>query len=47
MRVYLCTALGEHQFEITDLFDTPSDKRYKYNTPDECLSICDWGYEDI
>ncbi len=45
MRVYLCTALDESHFEITSLFKTKSDKRYKYNTSDECLGICDYGYE--
>ncbi len=47
MKVYLCTALDDSHFEITPLFDTPSDKRYEYNTSDECLSICDWGYDPL
>jgi len=47
MKVYLCTALDESHFELTPLFDTPSDKRYKYNMkyPDEYLPICDYGYD--
>ncbi len=47
MRVYLCTALDESHFEITPLFDTPSDKRYEYNTSDECLQIEDYGYSEM
>ncbi len=47
MRVYLATELDEHHFEITVLFDTPSDKRYKYLTSDECLAIEENGYSEM
>lgn len=45
MIIYLCTALDESHFEVTHLFETETDNRYKFLTSDKCVSICDWGFD--
>ena len=42
MIIYISTALDEHHYEVTYLFETKTDRRYKFLTSDECVSICDY-----